>query len=115
MYFCVCVCVFFFRPNVLLRFQDPVISFHFVCNEYEPAHDKTNKLTCAPSEDSDKPGQPMLISLRCPPEESLGPKLPIKHILKTAQTGHLCLCWAHRSFYWFCHVAAHFVCKEHDF
>ena len=23
---------------------------------YEPPHDKTNKMTCAPSEDSDQPG-----------------------------------------------------------
>ena len=33
-------------------------------------------------------------SLRCPQEERLGPKLPIKH-------------WAHSSFRWFCHAAAH--------
>ena len=33
---------------------------------YEPAHDKTNKMACAPSEDSDQPGHPpSLISLRC--------------------------------------------------
>ena len=25
---------------------------------YEPAHDKTNKMACAPSEDSDQPGRP---------------------------------------------------------
>ena len=25
---------------------------------YEPAHDKTNKMTSAPSEDSDQPGHP---------------------------------------------------------
>ena len=30
---------------------------------YEPPHDKTNKMTCAPSKDSDQPGH----------EESLGP------------------------------------------
>ena len=40
----------------------------------EPPHDKTNKVTCAPSEDSDQPGHPpSLISLRCPHEESVGP------------------------------------------
>ena len=40
----------------------------------EPAHDKTFKMACAPSEDSDQPGHPRsLISLRCPDEESLGP------------------------------------------
>ena len=32
---------------------------------YEPAHEKTNKMVCAPSEDSDQPGYPpSLISLR---------------------------------------------------
>ena len=25
----------------------------------EPQHDRTNKLTCAPSEDSDQPGHPL--------------------------------------------------------
>ena len=25
---------------------------------YEPVHDKTNKMTCVPSEDSDQPGHP---------------------------------------------------------
>ena len=52
---------------------------------FEPPHDKTNKMACAPSEDSDQPGHlPSLIrvawasaqsdqSLRCPHEESLGP------------------------------------------
>ena len=44
----------------------------------KPQHDKTNKMTCAPSEDSDQ-HMPRLICLR----------------------------WAHRSFCWFCHAAAH--------
>ena len=26
--------------------------------EYEPPHDKTNKMVCVPSEDSDQPGRP---------------------------------------------------------
>ena len=40
---------------------------------YEQQHDKTNKMTCAPSEDSDQPGHlPSLITLRCPHEERLG-------------------------------------------
>ena len=25
---------------------------------FDPPHDKTNKMTCAPSEDSDQPGHP---------------------------------------------------------
>ena len=36
---------------------------------YEPPHEKTNKTSFAPSEDSDQPGQ----SLRCPHKESLDP------------------------------------------
>ena len=42
----------------------------------EPPHDKTNKMICVPSEDSDQPGHPpslISLSLRCPHEESLGP------------------------------------------
>ena len=41
---------------------------------FEPEHDKTNKVACAPSEDSDQPGHLLsLVSLLCPHEESLGP------------------------------------------
>ena len=29
---------------------------HYANNKYEPLHDKTNKMTCALSEDSDQPG-----------------------------------------------------------
>ena len=48
--------------------------FIYFSNKYELPRDKTNKMTCAPSEDSDQPGHPpSLISLRCPQEESLGP------------------------------------------
>ena len=40
----------------------------------EPPHDKTNKMACASSEDSDQPGPPpSLIRVPCPHEESLGP------------------------------------------
>ena len=42
--------------------------------QFEPPHDKTNKMACIPSKDSDKPGHlPSLISFHCPNEESLGP------------------------------------------
>ena len=38
--------------------------------KFELQHDKTNKMTCAPSEDIDQPAHPpCLISLCCPPEE----------------------------------------------
>ena len=34
-----------------------MVPIHF-CITYEPQHDKTSKMTCAPSEDSDQPGLP---------------------------------------------------------
>ena len=56
----------------------------------ERLRDKTNKIVCMSSEDSDQPGHPpSLISLRCPREESLGPWLPIKRTAKTDQTGQV--------------------------
>ena len=36
----------------------PVGSILVVSSTYEPQHYKTNKMTCAPSEDSDQPGHP---------------------------------------------------------
>ena len=48
--------------------------------EGEFTNEQTNKMTCAPSEDSDQPGHPpSLISLRCPHKETLGLWLSIKH------------------------------------
>ena len=38
-------------------------------NIFEPVHDKTNKMSNAPNEDSDQPGYPpSLISFHCPHE-----------------------------------------------
>ena len=82
----------------------------------ESPHDKPNKLTCVPSEDSDQPGHPpSLIRLCCPYEERLGPYLHIKRSAKTL----LRLDWlwpgwfesslVHISFCWFCHEMAHLV------
>ena len=52
----------------------------------EPTHDKTNKMICAPSKDSDQP--------------------------MDAQAD-LSLHWEHRSFCWFCHEAAHLSERKH--
>ena len=51
----------------------------------EPPHDKTNRMPCAPSEDSDQPGHPGQSdqSLCCPHEEILGPQLPTERTAKT--------------------------------
>ena len=59
-------------------------------NANEPEHDKTNKMTCGPSEDSDQPGHlPSLVRLCCLLEESLDPVLPIKHTVNTDQAGQM--------------------------
>ena len=57
----------------------------------EPQHDKTNKMTCAFSEDSDQPVHPpSLISLCCPHEEALGPWLSLRaHSEDSDQTGQM--------------------------
>ena len=34
------------------------LGYRLVTNGNEPHRDKTNKMTCAPSEDSDQPGHP---------------------------------------------------------
>ena len=53
--------------------------------QYEPPHDKTNKMACAPSKDSDQPGHPSsLIRVQA----------------------DLSLRWAHMPFCWFCHEVA---------
>ena len=55
-----------------LFFHGPVI-LPYILNE--PPHDKINKMTCAPSEDSDQPGHPhsllseSLLTKRCAPFE----------------------------------------------
>ena len=59
-------------------------------NTNEPHHDKTNKMICAPSEDSDQPGHPpSLITLHCPGSQVA-----------------LSVFWAHMPVCWFGRVAA---------
>ena len=38
--------------------QTPKTGFLLMSLIYEPLHDKTNKMTCAPNKDSDQPGHP---------------------------------------------------------
>ena len=81
---------------------------------FELPHEKTNKMTQAPSEDSDQPGHPpSLISLRCPQEESLGLELPSERTAKTLIWLGGYQGWSEsslgaQSFCWFCYEAAHF-------
>ena len=44
--------------NTVMKKLNLKIPSAFCCKTVEPLHDKTNKLTCAPSEDSDQPGHP---------------------------------------------------------
>ena len=63
------------------------ISRRFRC-KYEPSHDKTNIMACAPSENSDQPGHPSSLWSDWADVQA-----------------DLSLRWAHRSFCWFCRAA----------
>ena len=88
--------------------------FHFIKNNTpflnELLHDKTNKLTCAPSRDSDQPGHPS--SLMRAFVVRMKKHWAFNYLLSEdwsdradAQAG-LSICWAHMSFCWFCRAAA---------
>ena len=52
------------------------------------SHEIINKMTCAPSADSDQPGHlPSLINFHCLHVETLAPKQPTECTAKTDQTG----------------------------
>ena len=73
----------------------------------------TNKMACTPSEDSDQPGHPpcliRVFAVRMKKAWVLSYPLSAQQRLWSdwvdAQAD-LSLCWAHRSFCWFCHEAA---------
>ena len=67
--------------------------------------DKTNKMACAPSEDSDQPGHPTSL------KKDWVFSYPTERTAKTLSDwvdaqADLSLRWAHRSFCWFCHEVA---------
>ena len=76
---------------------------------YEPHHDKTNQMICAPSEDSDQPGHPpsliraFAVHLKIPwvLSYSLSAQRRLWPDWADAQAD-LSLCWAHLPFCWFC-------------
>ena len=82
----------------------------------EPQHDKTNKMTCAPSEHSDQPGHPTslisVVAVRMKKHWVLNFPLSAPRRLWSDWSddqADLSLCWAHNphmSICWFCHVAA---------
>ena len=81
---------------------------------YEPPRDKTHKMACAPSEDSDQPGHPpsliRVFAVHMKKAWILSYPLSAQRRLWSdwadAQAD-LSLCWAHMSVCWFCHEAAH--------
>ena len=90
-------------------------------NKYEPQPDKTNKLTCAPSKDSDQPGHPpsliRVFAVRVKKRWVLSYPLSTQQRLGSDWAdakADLSICWPHMSFCWFCHAVAHikFVCVE---
>ena len=90
--------------------NDPLQPF----NSFESPHDETNKMACAPSEDSDQPGHPpsliRVLAVRMKKAWVLSYPLSAQRILWSdlvdAQAD-LSLRWA-QSFCWLCHVAVHF-------
>ena len=79
----------------------------------EPPHDKTNKMTCVPSKDSDQPGHlPSLI--RVFTVRSMGSEGPKVFSCRQRRLwsdwanaqADLSLCLVHRSFCWFCRAVA---------
>ena len=86
---------------------------------YEPPHNKTNKMTCASSKDSDQPGHlPSLIRvLTVRMEKPWGLSYPMSTqrrlwLVWVDAQADLSLCWAHMPFCWFCHVVAHIYRKN---
>ena len=84
---------------------------------FEPRRDKTNKMACAPSEDSDQPGHPpsliRVFSVCLKKARILSYPLSAQRRLWSDcadAMADLCLRWAHMPFCWFCHDAVHFAC-----
>ena len=91
--------------------QTPKTGFVMTWLIYEPPHDKTIKMTCARSEDSDQPGHPrsLIRVFAVGSKASQGPKLSLRGQQKlwpdwADAQNDLSLRWA---FCWFCHAQAH--------
>ena len=77
---------------------------------FESPHDKTNKMACAPIEDSDQPGHQSSLSAQWAAKDPSFLHVDSEDSDKSdwvdTQTD-LSLCWAHMPFCWFCLEAAH--------
>ena len=82
----------------------------------EPPHDKTNKMTCVPSKDSDQPWHPPNLIRVCAVHMKkpwvliyqMNTQRRLWSVQVDAQTD-LSLRWVQKSFYWFCHEAAQVI------
>ena len=85
---------------------------------YEPQHDKSNKMICAPSEDANQPGHPprlnKVFAFRMKKHWVLSYPLSAQRRLWSdwadAQAD-MSLCRAHMPFCWLYHAAAHISCS----
>ena len=91
----------------------------YLSHKYEPPHDKTNKMACAPSEDSDQHGHPpsliRVFAVRTMEAWVISYPLSAQRRLWSdwvdAQAD-LSLRRAHMPFCWFYHEAAHILLKD---
>ena len=87
---------------------------------FEPQHDKTNKMACAPSEYSDQPGQmpspigvfAVLMKIPWALSYPLNAQRRLLSDWVVAQVD-LNIRWAHRPYCWFCHAVAHCMASLH--
>ena len=99
---------------MLLSLNFETVPVSFVINRFPP-RDKTNKVACAPSEDSDQPGHPpsLIRVFAVPMKRAWVFSYPMSAQRRlwsdrADARADLNLRWAHRSFCWFCHEAAQF-------
>ena len=88
--------------KMMLNFYGTILSPNIT---NEPPHDKTNIMTCAPSEDSDQLMQPpsLIKSSLCAQWVANDPTF----FMRTAVArDDLSLFWTHMPLCWFCHEAA---------
>ena len=96
---------FLFSLNQTFSTLPSAISVMLHRHHTEPPHDKTNKMACAPSEDSDQPGHPpsliRVVAVR------MKKAWVLSYTLSTQRRLWSNCRWAHMPFCWFCHEAAH--------
>ena len=95
--------MFYKQSDFFCKLTRPIMGLREPCPlVYKPPHDKTNEMTCAPSEDSDQPEHPpgliRVFAVRMKKPWVLG--------YSWSAQADLSFRLAHRSFCWFCFVVA---------